>query len=103
VKEIYNTKTLERVEVKRERVVRQVALALGWVVEGGIVLADLGYLGREITHLLADEADLLLITPADASEHRALVSTLRERIETLFSQLWTRFIDRVFSCSWHGL
>jgi len=82
---------------------RQVALALGWAVHGGVVLADLGYVGQEIAHLLADEADLLLITPADAGEHRALVSTVRERIETLFSQLWNRFIDRVFSRSWLGL
>ncbi|MEO0248628.1 MAG: hypothetical protein ABIN58_03590, partial [candidate division WOR-3 bacterium] len=31
---------------------------------------------------------------------RALVSTVRQRIETLFSQLWNRFGDRVFSRSW---
>lgn len=82
---------------------REVALALGLATNGGIVLADLGYIGQEITDLLAEEADLLLITPADAGDHRALVSTLRQRIETLFSQLWNRFIDRVFSRSWHGL
>jgi hypothetical protein len=82
---------------------RQVALALGWAVQGGVVLADLGYLGQEIAQTLAEEADLLLITPADAGDRRALVSTVRERIETLFSQLWNRFVDRVFSRSRLGL
>jgi hypothetical protein len=28
---------------------------------------------------------------------------VRERIETVFSGLWARFIDRVFSRSWEGL
>ena len=28
---------------------------------------------------------------------------LRERVETTFSQLWGRFVDRVFSRSWAGL
>lgn len=55
----------------------------------------------------ADEADLLLIHPADAgkkrSPRRALVSSLRERIETIFSGLWNRFSDRVYSRSWQGL
>ncbi len=82
---------------------RDLALALGWAVPGGVVLADLGYVGQEIAQVLADEADLLLITPADAGDRRALVSTLRERIETVFSQLWHRFIDRVYSRSWLGL
>jgi len=28
---------------------------------------------------------------------------VRERIETVFSCLWQRFVDRVFSRSWEGL
>lgn len=82
---------------------RDVALALGLAVDGGIVLGDLGYRGGETPSVLAQEADLLLITPAEAGDGRALISTVRERIETLFSQLWHRFVDRVFSRSWHGL
>jgi hypothetical protein len=82
---------------------RDPALALAWSVEGGIAFADWGYNGREAAALLAEEADLLLITPDVAGLYRALLSSLRERIETLFSQLWHKFIDRVFSRSWRGL
>ena len=82
---------------------RDPALALLLLVEGGIVLADLGYRGKEIAELLAQEADMLIITRADAPENRELISTVRQRIETTFSQLWNRFIDRIFSRSWNGL
>lgn len=44
------------------------------------------------------------MTPRHApKEQRALISSVRERIETVFSCLWHRFIDRVFSRSWEGL
>lgn len=33
----------------------------------------------------------------------ALANSVRERIERLFSQLWSKFIDRVYSRSWNGL
>ena len=33
----------------------------------------------------------------------ALISGLRQRVETSFSGLWTRFIDRVYARSWDGL
>ena len=90
------------------------ALALALTVDGGVVLADRGYDSKddELAQTLADEADLLLIHPADAGDkkigdqknpRRALVSSLRERIETSFSGLWNRFADRVYSRSWQGL
>jgi transposase len=85
---------------------RDVALALAWAVDGGVALADLGYRGEEVRDLVAEEAELLLITPADAprgSERRMQISSLRERVETTFSGLWWRFADRVFSRSWEGL
>jgi IS5 family transposase len=82
---------------------REVALALAWSVDGGIALADLGYRSEPLGELLAEEADLLLITPADARDRRALISSLRERVETTFSQLCNRFADRVRSRSWEGL
>jgi transposase len=82
---------------------RDVALALGLAVDGGVALADLGYRSAEVADLLGEDAELLLITPADAGAHRALLSSLRERIETSFSQLWNRFVDRVLSRSFHGL
>ena len=78
-------------------------------VEGGIVLGDLGYRSGQdwLGEALAEEADLLLIHPADAgdkgSPRRALVSSLRERVETSFSSLWQRFVDRNLSRSWQGL
>ncbi len=84
---------------------RDVAGALAQAVDGGTLLADLGYRdAKALEPLLWDELDLLLVTPAHAGQkHRALVSSVRERIETCFSGLWSRFVDRVFSRSFHGL
>ena len=44
-----------------------------------------------------------MVTPAHAQERHAVVSSVRERIETCYSSLWSRFVDRVFSRSFHGL
>jgi hypothetical protein len=86
---------------------RDPALALCWATDGGAVLADLGYRGGEFTAGLWEEAEVLLLTPADGgarkSARRALLSSVRERIETTLSQMWGRFVDRVFSRSWAGL
>ena len=82
---------------------RDPVLALTIAIDGGVLLGDLGYRGPETSDLLAEEADLLLITRADAPEKRELISSVRQQIETLFSQLWHMFIDRVFSRSWLGL
>lgn len=49
------------------------------------------------------QTELLLITRRDVPEKRELLSSVRQGIETLFSQLWHKFIDRVFSRSWQGL
>ena len=67
---------------------RDPALALADAVGGGIGLADLAYQGDPLFQQLADEADLLLVTPAAAAKNtpkRALISSVRERIETAFS------------------
>lgn len=82
---------------------RQPAVALGLLSDGGVALGDLGYSGEPIAAEMAEEADMLLITKADAQEHKALVCSLRARVETFFSQLWAIFIDRVYSRSWRGL
>jgi transposase len=85
---------------------QDVALALAWSVSGGIALADLAYRGAALAQTLQEDADLLLLTPASAGKNpqqRALISSLRERVETTFSALWAHFIDRVFSRSWEGL
>jgi transposase len=81
---------------------RDPLLALLEETDGGIVLGDLGYRGRP-AQLLAEEAELLLITRRDAPERKLLLSQVRQAIETSFSQLWHQFIDRVFSRSWNGL
>jgi len=85
---------------------RDVVAALAEGLEGNtILLADLGYRdARELEPLLMHEYGIVLVTPAHASkQQRALISSVRERIETVFSCLWQRFVDRVFSRSWEGL
>ena len=80
------------------------ALALGFNVAGGVVIADLGYRGAATQVILWEEADLLLLTKGDvAAPQRFLLSQLRQGVETTFSQLWLALIDRVGACSWHGL
>jgi transposase len=80
------------------------ALALGFNVAGGVVIADLGYRGAATQDLLWKEADLLLLTKDDvAAPQRFFLSQLRQGVETTFSQLWRELIDRVGARSWHGL
>ena len=83
-----------------------VASALTQSVTGGIVLADVAYQGDELWEALRDLVEVCVVTPAAApkgTRERALLSSVRERIETVFSGLWNRFVDRVFSRSWEGL
>lgn len=70
---------------------------------GGLSLADLGYRSKELRAWLKAEFGMGLLTPADAGKHRLFLSQMRERVETTFSALWDRFIDRVLSRSWLGL
>ena len=80
------------------------ALALAQSVDGGILLADKAYQTQEIETQLLTQAELVLITPKNCGkQHKALISSLRERIETTFSQLHERFVDRVRSRSFNGL
>lgn len=81
-----------------------VADALAQTVDGGVVIADRGYATRDLADTLAEEAELLLITPSNCGEtYRPLISSLRERVETTFSGLCDRFVDRVKSRSFGGL
>jgi hypothetical protein len=82
---------------------REPALALVQNVDGGITLGDLGYRGPECATSLAANAEMLLITRDQAPTHRFVLSQVRQGIETTFSQLWWKFVDRVFSRSWQGL
>ena len=80
------------------------APALAQAVNGGVLLADRAYQTKDIEAWPREEADLTLLTPKNCGEkHRPLISSLRERIETTFSQLADRFIDRVRSRSFQGL
>jgi Transposase DDE domain len=86
---------------------RDPALALCLATEGGAALGDQGYRGEEVAAAALAEAEVLLLTVADGGgrgeRRRALLSSVRERVETTFSLLWGRFVDRVFSRSWAGL
>ena len=79
------------------------AVDLVQVVDGGVTLGDLGSRGDDCATALAEDADMLLITRDQAPAHRFVLSQVRQQIETTFSQLWWRFVDRVFSRSWTGL
>ena len=72
-------------------------------VEGGVALGDLGYRGKQRAEEWAEEAGMLVLTRADAPEQKCLLAQVRQAIETSFSQLWYKFVDRVFSRSWRGL
>ncbi len=82
---------------------RAPALALLEEVEGGVTLGDLGYRSKPRAQEWAEEAGMLVLTRADAPEKKYLLAQVRQGIETSFSQLWHRFLDRVFSRSWRGL
>ena len=75
---------------------------LAWA-GGGVVLCDMGYQDKDLRAQLEVEYGLTLIDPKQAGDKRALVSSVRERIETTNSGLWNRFVDRVFSRSFAGL
>jgi Transposase DDE domain len=79
------------------------ALTLVQAVDGGVTLGDLGSRGPECVMALAEEAQMLLITRDQAPTHRVLLSPVRQQVETTFSQLWRKVVDRVFSRSWSGL
>jgi len=72
-------------------------------IQNATLLGDLGYRSQSLEMNIFDTNRLTLITPATCPGKRALISSVRERVETTFSQLWTHFVDRVFSRSWNGL
>jgi hypothetical protein len=73
--------------------------------EGSLVIADLGYRGVKFQTQMYEEEGILFITRADieSSSLKITHSTIRERVEGVFSSLWERFATRVYSRSWHGL
>jgi transposase len=73
------------------------ASQLAEAVDGGVLLADLGYDGPQLAEMLAEQTELLLITRRAVPEKRELHSSVRQGIETLFSQLWHKFICSICS------
>jgi transposase len=74
------------------------------VASGSVCLGDRGYRRPLLQDELLEEDGVLLLTRAEAgAEQQALLCSVRERVETTFSQLWARFATRVFSRSWQGL
>ena len=82
---------------------RAPVLALLAAVNGGVTLGDLGYRGKQRAEEGAEAADMLVLTRAETPEKKYVLAQGRQAIETSFSQLWYKFIDRVFSRSWRGL
>lgn len=72
-------------------------------VPGGVTLGDIGYRGKQCAEEWARETGMLVLTHADAPQSKYLLTQVRQAIETSFSQLWYRFMDRIFSRSWRGL
>ena len=52
---------------------------------------------------MAEEAELWRITRDQAPAHKWLLRQVRQGIEPTFSQVWRKFVDRVFRRSGHGL
>ncbi len=75
------------------------------MAEGSLAIADLGYRGAKFQLELYEEEGVLFLTRADMTSQRLKIihSTIRTRVEGIFSSLWERFATRVYSRSWNGL
>lgn len=80
-------------------------LLAGLLEEDSLCLADLGYRGEGFQLQLLEEEGVLFLTRNDmpSAELKKLHSKIRNRVETTFGELWSRFTDRVYSRSWLGL
>lgn len=83
---------------------RQVLPELASAVEANLVIADHGYSGRDFARELLEASGLLVCCTTDlVKRERRPLSTMRQRIETTFSALCERFVDRVRARSFTGL
>lgn len=83
---------------------RPALASLAEMVCGGLVLGDHGYHGWAYGETLYEQTGLLLCCTTDLPKARRRgLSAPRQQDETVFSQLWSRFIDRVRSRSFAGL
>jgi len=71
--------------------------------DGGITIGDLGYRCKKFQGLLIEWTETLTLPRAGAAGPIRLLSQIRQKTETTFSQLWFKLIDRVFSPTWFGL
>jgi|APDOM4702015159_1054818.scaffolds.fasta_scaffold98071_1 hypothetical protein len=80
-------------------------MLMSFLDEGGWCIADLGYRGVEFQSEMYENNEVLFITRADIKEAelKKIHSLVRQRVETIFSELWRRFANRVYSRSWLGL
>jgi len=80
-------------------------MLVGVLEEGSLCLADLGYRGARFQTQIYETEGVLFITRADIESASLKIthSTIRERVEGVFSSLWERFATRVYSRSWNGL
>ena len=72
-------------------------------VDGGTVLGDCGYRSKVLENEAYDEYGVTIITPLTVPDKKAVICSVRARVESVFAQLWTRFVDRTFSRSFTGL
>jgi IS5 family transposase len=83
------------------------------VAGGSYLIADEGYNGHRVFDALVKDWGVVRVLPSDKSgvtepgtKRRfrfTQISALRQRVETTFSQLWRKHIDRISSRSWLGL
>lgn len=71
---------------------------------GSVTVGDLGYRSQPLQTDIWQQDGIVLVTRAGADPHQQrLKCTVRERVETLFSQLTEHFALRVYARSWLGL
>jgi hypothetical protein len=73
--------------------------------EGSVCIADLGYRGEVFQTQMYENEGVLFLTRADIEDENLKIthSLIRERVEGVFSSLWSKFATRVYSRSWNGL
>ena len=72
-------------------------------IDGDLTLGALGYHSKQRAEECAEEADMLVLTRADAPEEKYLLAQVRQAIETSLSQFWYHFLDRLLCRSGRGL
>lgn len=85
------------------RAVQALALSTGVALstEGGVLLGDQGYSGKETFNWPCGQAQTLRVMPSDEDrEGLSAISQVRQRIESSFLELWHRSADRVCSRPW---